>query len=294
MSSDVLPFFLLSLSYGLCYLQVLIALPGWTKAALKGASVFALVASLTSALILSRIEIEGVLFAFLLSLGWLLHKRQTGNVLFLGLSLLLGALCAALMLHLLPGFNKLLVFKEMKFSDSSAPYTMYLNMDKALIAAYPLIFGFFIAPTQMRLRSKVETFLFVYLFLFVVLLGLGWASGYIIWDPKFPSEFWIWSLNNLFFVCASEEVLFRGFTFYTIQKLVPGAPASFRLAVSSLIFGLAHFQGGWVYVMLASVAGLGYGFLYEKNKNLLWPILIHYCINATHFIFFSYPFYDHR
>lgn len=63
--------------------------------------------------------------------------------------------------------------------------------------------------------------------------------------------------------------------------------------LASLMFGLAHFKGGISYVMLATVAGVGYGFVYQKTKRIESSILVHFAVNTIHFLFFTYPALRH-
>ena len=46
------------------------------------------------------------------------------------------ALAVALMIDLVPGFNKLLVFERVQFSPDSFPFTMYLNFDKIVVGVF--------------------------------------------------------------------------------------------------------------------------------------------------------------
>jgi uncharacterized protein len=62
------------------------------------------------------------------------------------------------------------------------------------------------------------------------------------------------------------------------------------LLVASALFGLAHFGGGWLYVIAATLAGLGYGWAYLRTKRIEASMFVHFALNATHFLFFTYPF----
>jgi hypothetical protein len=117
------------------------------------------------------------------------------------------------------------------------------------------------------------------------------ALGYLTWQPKWTSLFWIWAPVNLFFTCLSEEALFRGF----IQRELASALHGTRygnwvaIAVSALLFGLAHFAGGASYVALAAAAGVGYAIVYQRTQSIEMAMLAHFALNATHFLLFTYP-----
>ena len=61
------------------------------------------------------------------------------------------------------------------------------------------------------------------------------------------------------------------------------------LAVGGVVFGLVHLAGGWTYVALATLAGLGYGWIYGASGSIAASILAHTGLNLLHFLFFSYP-----
>ena len=56
-----------------------------------------------------------------------------------------------------------------------------------------------------------------------------------------------------------------------------------------MLFGVAHLAGGAVYVALAAVAGIGYGWIYASTRSIAAAILAHAGLNTVHFLLFSYP-----
>ncbi len=63
----------------------------------------------------------------------------------------------------------------------------------------------------------------------------------------------------------------------------------FALLICAILFGLAHAGGGVWYVLLATVAGLGYGLVYHRTQRIELSILLHFALNSIHILFFSYP-----
>ncbi len=61
------------------------------------------------------------------------------------------------------------------------------------------------------------------------------------------------------------------------------------IAVSSGLFGLAHFGGGVSYIVLATAAGLGYGIVYQRTRSIEMAMLAHFALNTVHFLLFTYP-----
>ena len=122
-------------------------------------------------------------------------------------------------------------------------------------------------------------------------MTLALSLGFVHFDPKLPNEFLIWSITNLLFVCLAQEALFRGF----IQRNLTSIFHNFKfgtaisILISSSLFGFTHYAGGWKYVFLATVAGIGYGTVYEKTQRIEASILTHFLLNVSHILFFTYP-----
>jgi membrane protease YdiL (CAAX protease family) len=109
--------------------------------------------------------------------------------------------------------------------------------------------------------------------------------------PKLPDIAFIWVMNNLFFVTLSEEAFFRGFLMTRLESALTPTPSarSIALVLSASAFGLAHFAGGFAYVCIATVAGIGYGLAFQRSGRLEMAILTHFAVNVTHFFLFTYP-----
>lgn len=222
--------------------------------------------------------------------AWFYHGRLPvwGRGL-VGLALLVFA--AALMLHRVPGFANHRVMDAVRFTPDARPFSLYLNFDKTLIGLALIGWGAMRVRAWRDWRALLRTALPMAAGLVVLLLGLSLAAGYVRWAPKWPAETWLWAAVNLGFVCLAEEALFRGF----IQAELQRAWGGFRrgplaaLAVAALLFGLAHAAGGATYVALATVAGLGYGWIYQRTGRIEAPMLVHWTVNTVHFLLFTYP-----
>ncbi|GAB1044671.1 MAG: CPBP family intramembrane metalloprotease [Shewanella algae] len=192
----------------------------------------------------------------------------------------------ALTVHLLPGFDNLKLLDKVQASSGSAPFSMYLNLDKPLslfllLLAWPLVAG---TPKSLPRRKII---LLALLFAATpALLGLASLSGAIHWDPKLPGWWWLFALNNLLLTCVAEEVLFRG---ALQQYLVKRGGALLGVTVASVLFGLAHLAGGWTLVLFAALAGVLYGLVFQLSGRLWLAALCHFCLNFCHLLLFSYP-----
>ena len=71
-----------------------------------------------------------------------------------------------------------------------------------------------------------------------------------------------------------EEILFRGIVLRSMRKF---APAWASILISSVLFGVYHLN--IVQAAYATLMGIAAGILYEKKRNLLFPILVHFANN---------------
>ena len=208
--------------------------------------------------------------------------RAAGHTLFLTLAVLL-------FLHWLPGFHNPLVIPRAALTPDAVPFGMYLNLDKPLVAFWVVLAA---APVMAgaNARATVGAALAACAAAIAACLGLALLLGVVGWAPKWPASGWLWLVNNALLVTLTEEALFRG---YVQQRLAHcwrgqrwGATAA--LAVAALLFGLAHYAGGWQWMLLAGIAGVGYGVAYRYG-GLAAAVLAHLGLNAAHYGLFTYP-----
>ena len=127
-----------------------------------------------------------------------------------------------------------------------------------------------------------------------VVLALGVASGLTAWAPKWPPFAGRFLAGNLLFTCVAEEAFFRGLVQERLTRLGDGRPSARAwtiagLALATLLFGLAHAGGGPRWMLAAGVAGLGDGAVYARTRRLAPAVLVHFALNAVHFVGFVYP-----
>jgi membrane protease YdiL (CAAX protease family) len=129
-----------------------------------------------------------------------------------------------------------------------------------------------------------------------VLMVGSLGLGFVRWEPKFPPESGLWLGVNLLFTCTAEELLFRGFIQRELQSTLRRFAGGrwIALVVASILFGFAHLAGGLTYVGLATLAGVGYGFIYQRTQRIEASILTHFALNSVHFFAFTYPALAHR
>ncbi len=193
--------------------------------------------------------------------------------------------------HHFPGFHNQKVFDQVYISQDAVPFTFYLNIDKTLIGIFILGFGVPLISRKKDWVLLLKQLLTKAPFMIIGIVAAAYALGFIKWDPKLPDGMLIWVVTNLLFVCMAEEAFFRGFIQKNLALILKKIKYGeiIALLIAAILFGSAHYAGGIKYVVLATVAGLGYGWIYLSTKRIEGSILVHFGLNLTHFIFFTYP-----
>ena len=199
------------------------------------------------------------------------------------------ALGFALEIDQVPGFQPLWVINQIQFTSDAIPFSLGFNLGK-------IATGLILLGTLLPLASNgsdwkqllQQTFSRLPLAL-VSLTLLSMALGYIRWEPKLPPHLLLWMMSNLFFTCVAEEGFFRGFLQQSLSKYNHRSAPLLAILVSALFFGLAHYTGGFYYILLATIAGIFYGWIYHVTKRIEASIITHFLLNLTHLLLFTYP-----
>jgi membrane protease YdiL (CAAX protease family) len=228
--------------------------------------------------------------ALLAALAWAGVAAPRGRC---ALTVLAAVLALALSLHLLPGFHPAWLVRDAHLTPDAAPFALALGFDKA--AAGLLLLAAFSprATTWRQFASQGPTIAVAAVSTAVASIGIALAAGYVRFAPKWPDAAPAFLLANLFFTCVAEEAFFRGLIQERLMRLAETRrqPAWNWIAVvvSTLLFGLAHAGGGPVFLAAATIAGLGYALVYARTRTIEGAILVHFAVNAVHFIGFTYP-----
>jgi uncharacterized protein len=225
--------------------------------------------------------------------AWSLGKPDAMRV---PLAIAVAVASLVLMAHVVPGINNVLIVKGAIVSPGAAPFTLYLNFDKALIALFILGFGSPSGPALAASRADWVALLRIALprIAIVTAVMIAWLVSLdrihvdVKWPPPWFFPFWVWA--NLLFTCAAEEAVFRGIVqraitgderYASSQRVITG------VVVAASLFGLIHFPQN---IVPATIAGAGYGWVYWASGNRIEAsILAHFLLNLTHILFFTYP-----
>ncbi len=210
----------------------------------------------------------------------------------------------SLAVHLIPGFHNPTLFGPLLLPGSSLEFTLNANIDKAFAAIMLLtLFAYKLKTLNRDWPNKRELDLIVTGIGMVVLIALMMGL-----QPAFKPVEYVWQflIFNLIVTCVAEEAFFRLCIQDGLNRMLfksnQTAPSSMRrylpsrhsaiVLTTALVFMLAHFhtgEGATERLLLIFFAGLLYASIYQIRRNLIAAILVHSLMNATHFIFFSYP-----
>lgn len=251
-----------------------------------------LVIAIISGLFFNILQPTALLWVALLGGSvWALTQKDLGlpikSVLLASIFLLSGGL----LMHYLPGFSNPKIISNFYLSEDALPYNKYLNFDSALIALFILGFGHQRLGSVSEWRTTLKRMALITPLTWLTVMCLSLWLGYVQWQPKWTPIFFLWAWGNLLFTCMVEEAFFRGF----IQKHLMQGLSKIRygdalaIAIAAVLFGLRHYMGGINYILLATVAGIGYGWAYRHTGRIEASILIHFSLNSLHFLLFTYP-----
>ena len=124
----------------------------------------------------------------------------------------------------------------------------------------------------------------------VIAVVLGMRIGFLTFSPSLTRSpsLPIAVVGILFFTAWPEEFLFRGILQNLLARTFENPWAGW--AVASIIFGLSHLHHtpypNWKYVLMATIAGLFYGFAWMKTRSLVPAALVHASVDISWHILF--------
>lgn len=222
------------------------------------------------------------------------HEAPHGALKGFALAVLL-ATSAGILAHAFPGFDNPRVLDGVRLGPDAAAYSKYLNVDKGFLGLFLL--GLVSHRRGVRAsRVPLREVTWRFAVLTVGVIGVTVALGFARWDPKLPSWWPLWLWSMAFLTALPEEAVFRHLVQGGLQAwLGPSRRATvIAIMASGVIFGLAHAAGGAAYVALATLAGLGYAWIYAVSGSVTLSIAAHTALNTVHLLLFTYPTLDAR
>ncbi len=249
--------------------------------------------ALMFALVGGLIDLRGLIGLLAFAAACIAANRARGLLMVVVTHAIMLAIGAGLFLHLLPGIDNPRVVSEAVLSAGAAPYSKYLNFDKGVAGLFLL--GLY-APDRLTSDEGLRHLpglVWRFAITTTIVMALSLALSFVRWDPKLPSWWPLWTWSMIALTALPEEAVFRGVVQTWIARWLTGAEVAqaplIAMTVAGLLFGIAHIAGGPAYVLLATVAGLGYGWVYASTRSIGASIAAHTGLNIIHFLFFTYP-----
>jgi membrane protease YdiL (CAAX protease family) len=112
----------------------------------------------------------------------------------------------------------------------------------------------------------------------VVAVPIGLATGFIAWHPRLNGQSVLGGPFIIYLVTGvPEEFLFRGLLQNLLTHWLGPLPG---LVITSIVFGLAH-RPDPRYMVLAAIAGLAYGWVYQRTERVTASAITHALVDAT-------------
>ena len=151
-----------------------------------------------------------------------------------------------------------------------------------VVAPVPgLGYSFRIGAGDLRLAAAA------YLAFAVIAIPLGLALGFLRYHglPFDALAVARRAFGFVFLVALPEELVFRGFVQNALgRRLFPGRPLP-ALAIASMLFGASHLGHppvpNWRYGVLATLAGLAYGWVWHRTGKITASALLHAAVDLT-------------
>jgi membrane protease YdiL (CAAX protease family) len=248
--------------------------------------------SIILGLISHQLDMVAIVPIILLALTTYYSQAEQAHILMRVISgIFVIILSIGLAAHQLPGFHNLNVLDHVYISSNAIPFTLSLDFGKVVVGIFILGFSnqliftkneWLVLLKQIAIQAPIVT---------ISVIIAAFILGFIRFDSKIPDNIFIWTITNLLFMCMAEEAFFRGFIQKNLSLMMKKIKYGnyLGLVIAAILFGLAHYAGGKKYVLLATVAGAGYGGIYMTTKRIEGSILSHFGLNLTHFLFFTYP-----
>jgi len=125
-----------------------------------------------------------------------------------------------------------------------------------------------------------------------IVIPLGLKLHFLIYSPHFSQwkSFLPLSVAILFFTAWPEELLFRGLLQNFLSRASNNNTAGWITA--SILFGFSHISNmhfpNWRYVLLATIAGLFYGWTWRKTGSIFASAIVHASVDILwHFLFLT-------
>ncbi len=246
---------------------------------------FSLIAYLIFGYLTNCFQVLGVLLIVSFWGGVVLMSRVQSVLASFCMGVLILAWIVLAKLHMLPGFNNLIMYSGLQLSIEAIPYTLYLNFETPIIGVLLLAY---IVPKASNFKAYIRALRNSWQIMsygVVTVMMLAMILGFVGIDLKYPEILFVWVILNIITV-ITEETIFRG---WLLRVLLNYTSPALSIMCVSILFGILHFSGGALYMLLAMISGVFYSWVYVKTKSIEASSTLHFLLNFIHIMIFTYP-----
>ncbi len=187
------------------------------------------------------------------------------------------------------------VFYAEELYPGGKPFHLQLNVGKTLAGYLLLIWLLPLWLNNQKRTLSIHKSTIITLAFTGVIISTAW----VLLDLDIHLKNWVFIALflpiNLLTTCVAEEAFIR----LSLQKplerflssalrssvIIKGLPILITTVLFVALHGVSEISG----IITFALAGLLYGLVYTLTNRLLFAILLHFAVNALHFIFLTYP-----
>ena len=207
------------------------------------------------------------------------------------------ALFLVIATNMIPWFESYQAIDHQIVKPHSTEFSLSWKINMALAGIVLIGTSIGIQSSKNHLKSIFSGIAIPFLLTAAGVLTFATMTGLI--KPEMPTDDWfnflVWyAPAQVLGTCLAEEALFRGIIQkklqrFLVSKMSGWTPNFLAILIAAILFGLAHFRGGYEFVIAATMAGFGYGYVYYKTNRIESAIITHFLFNLTYYTFFTYP-----
>lgn len=192
------------------------------------------------------------------------------------------------------GFDYPLIWSPGPLYEGGSPYSLYVNLSKA-VGGYLVILWLWFGMRLYESNSLAARPLWNYLAPVAAGAGatllIAYAFFGVGWEAKWPDGIYYFFLVNLLVTVVSEEAFFRLLLQAQIERFFNSSKGGncVAVAVSSVVFALAHSSASEAVFFLFLFAGFVYATVYARTRSLAASIATHFGVNIAHITLLEYP-----
>src|SRR5262245_3758117 len=144
-------------------------------------------------------------------------------------------------------------------------------------------------------RHDLVTAFLAFAMFAVIAIPLGLATGFIHYGWR-PFDMVTWAGRTMYFyfhVALPEELIFRGLLQNTLERRLGAQRWTQALLIAAVVFGAAHLGHppvpNWRYGVLASLAGVAYGWVWHHTGKVTAAALTHAAVDLVWVLAFGGP-----